>query len=403
MQRNEASVSTILAEAGLSPAEVREQLERIVSSPLLRNSKRYPSLLRYVVEQALDGRAQNLKERTLGIEVFGRSPDYDTNIDPVVRISAAEIRKRIAQYYHESGHEDELRIELPLGSYVPEFRQPPDRIERQAAAVVAPPLAPQVLTAPIAPVPIERQPAAVEPRRGIWPILLGAGLAVVAAVVLISLRPWASQSALDRFWDPVLVSDKSVLLCIGRIHDPDGRPHGVALSDSTTMARMSGLLQAKGQPWTIRAEDQATFSDMRQGPAVLIGAFNDSWNLRLGSSLRYTFHQEGPVDWIQDQQNQNDRRWSITIPPNGAPIIKDFALITRIIDPNTDRIMVAVGGLWGYGTLAAGEFLTDNKYMEAFARDAPAGWPKKNLQIVLSTEVIKGNSGPPKVLATHAW
>jgi hypothetical protein len=82
---------------------------------------------------------------------------------------------------------------------------------------------------------------------------------------------------------------------------------------------------------------------------------------------------------------------------------KDFALITRIIDPNTDRILVTVGGLWGYGTLAAGEFLSDPKYMETLDRQAPDGWHKKNLQIVLSTEVIKGNSGPPRVLASYSW
>jgi hypothetical protein len=62
-----------------------------------------------------------------------------------------------------------------------------------------------------------------------------------------------------------------------------------------------------------------------------------------------------------------------------------------------------VGGLWGYGTLAAGEFLSDPKYMEILNRQAPAGWQKKNLQIVLSTEVIKGSSGPPRVLASYSW
>jgi hypothetical protein len=82
---------------------------------------------------------------------------------------------------------------------------------------------------------------------------------------------------------------------------------------------------------------------------------------------------------------------------------KDFGLITRVIDPATDRIMVMVGGLWGYGTLAAGEFLTDPKYMAALAQQAPAGWQKKNIQIVIGTEVIRGNSGPPKMLAFYAW
>ena len=68
--------------------------------------------------------AEPLKERTLGVEVFGRAPDYDTNLDPVVRTTAVEIRKRIAQYYHEEGHQNEIRIDFPAGSYLPEFRMP---------------------------------------------------------------------------------------------------------------------------------------------------------------------------------------------------------------------------------------------------------------------------------------
>src|SRR5690242_3047257 len=103
---------------------VQDQLERILSHPVFRGSKRSGALLRHVVQYALDGHIESLKERTLGIEVFGREPDYDTNLDPVVRTAAGEVRKRIAQYYHVDGHEHELRIDLPAGSYVPEFRFP---------------------------------------------------------------------------------------------------------------------------------------------------------------------------------------------------------------------------------------------------------------------------------------
>src|ERR1039457_3011646 len=103
---------------------IQEQLERILANPLFTHSKRYPLLLRWVVESALEGRSGQRKERTLGVEVFGREPDYDTNTDPVVRITAGEIRKRIAQYYHEPGRGNEVRIDLPCGSYVPEFHRP---------------------------------------------------------------------------------------------------------------------------------------------------------------------------------------------------------------------------------------------------------------------------------------
>src|ERR1700729_1397165 len=89
---------------GPGSEEVRTQLTRLLANPLFLHSKHYPGLLRYVVTETLEGRGVHLKERALGVEVFGRSADYDTNADPVVRTSASEVRKRIAQYYHEPGH-----------------------------------------------------------------------------------------------------------------------------------------------------------------------------------------------------------------------------------------------------------------------------------------------------------
>jgi hypothetical protein len=396
MHRSEATALFSVPESEAERTAVREQLERILASPLFRNSKRYPSLLRYVVEQSIEGHGSELKERTLGIEVFSRTPDYDTNLDPVVRISAAEIRKRIAQYYHEPGREGELRIDLPLGSYVPEFRMP---VARPRTVEVAAPVAlvplPEV-------VPIAAPGTVVRERESPWKTVSAVLAIALIAMAVAWWRPWIQPSALDRFWAPVMVGDKTVLLCIGRVHDPDGRPRGVPLSDATAMSRLTGVLQSHGQPFAIRAEDLATFGDLRQNPVVLIGAFNDSWSLRLANSGRYTLHQAGDVDWIQDQQNPSARSWSVARTGDEG-IKEDFGLISRVIDPATDRIMVMVGGLRGYGTLAAGEFLSNAKYMAVIAQQAPAGWQKKNLQIVISTEVIKGNSGPPKVLAFYAW
>ena len=75
---------------------VREHLEQVLASSVFRNSKRYAAVLRFIVERSLDGGDAHIKERTIGIEVFGRAPDYDTATDHVVRSAAAEIRKRLA-------------------------------------------------------------------------------------------------------------------------------------------------------------------------------------------------------------------------------------------------------------------------------------------------------------------
>src|SRR5271163_4066452 len=110
--------------AGPTPSAVavREQLKRLLAHPLFTNSKRYPVLLAYTVEQTLLGNAGELKERTIGVEAFGREPSYDVNLDPVVRTTAAEVRKRLIQYYYNTDHFGELIVELSVGSYVPSFR-----------------------------------------------------------------------------------------------------------------------------------------------------------------------------------------------------------------------------------------------------------------------------------------
>ncbi len=100
---------------------VQQQLERLVVHPLFHFSRRYPALLRYTVEQTLLGNTDQLKERSIGVEVFGRKPDYDTNADPVVRFTASEIRKRLAQYYVDPAHFNEIQIDLPSGTYIAVF------------------------------------------------------------------------------------------------------------------------------------------------------------------------------------------------------------------------------------------------------------------------------------------
>src|SRR5882672_5976472 len=117
-------ITSWIPETDAERRAVEEQLERILIHPVFRTSKRCASLLRHVVHSTLHGHGALLKERTLGVEVFGRDASYDTNLDPVVRTTAGDIRKRIAQYYHQSGHETEIRIDLPSGSYLPEFHLP---------------------------------------------------------------------------------------------------------------------------------------------------------------------------------------------------------------------------------------------------------------------------------------
>src|ERR1700693_780571 len=94
-------------------ATIRQQLDRLFANPHFRNSRRCQALLKHVVEAYLDGCLDRVKERCIGFEVFGRAANYDTSLDSIVRTSAGEVRKRLAQYYLEPEHEHEIRIVLP--------------------------------------------------------------------------------------------------------------------------------------------------------------------------------------------------------------------------------------------------------------------------------------------------
>ena len=114
--------------------QVRQALGRVVASSGFSGAGRLPGFLTFLVERALEGSAERLKESVLGVEVFGRPADYDPRTDPIVRVEARRLRSRLEDYYSGEGKQDEVRIELPKGGYVPLFRFEP--AEPAAAAEV---------------------------------------------------------------------------------------------------------------------------------------------------------------------------------------------------------------------------------------------------------------------------
>jgi TolB-like protein/Flp pilus assembly protein TadD len=113
---------------------VRRHLERILESPGFSRNERMSRFLRFVVEGRLDGKDNELKESVIAIEVFGRRPNFDSRLDPVVRTEAVRLRARLSKYYINEGKTDALVIELPKGGYVPRFREVEE--ERQVTAPI---------------------------------------------------------------------------------------------------------------------------------------------------------------------------------------------------------------------------------------------------------------------------
>src|SRR6202453_3630460 len=110
-----------IAETEEEIARLRRHLHEIIEGAAFRGSHRSAQFLKHIVEQSIAGSFESLKERAIGIELFGRSPSYDTGEDAIVRVTASDVRNRLLQHYGKDGASSEFRISLPLGSYVPEI------------------------------------------------------------------------------------------------------------------------------------------------------------------------------------------------------------------------------------------------------------------------------------------
>jgi adenylate cyclase len=125
-----------------SADDVRRQLERLLASPLFANAGRMSRFLTFVVEQALAGESERLKEYVIGVEVFDRDADYDPRVDAIVRVEAARLRAKLAEYYAGEGRGDAVVVSLPKGGYAPAIRLDEGLPANGAATIDGPASAP---------------------------------------------------------------------------------------------------------------------------------------------------------------------------------------------------------------------------------------------------------------------
>jgi hypothetical protein len=427
-----AETLTLQSVRDLSPSEftftrrddVLRHLDEILHSRLFGSSKRYAALLRYVVEQTLDGKADHLKERTIGVEAFGRAADYDTNVDHSVRSAAGEVRRRLSLFYAESSSDSNVRIELQPGSYVPQIRFLDPILEEGVGLHV---VAPQDEYSLAAGDEFPSRSAHIEGthERGRWfaaNVRYFAPPFAVAALLLFALTlrsAWQQRNPFDDFWNPILASPNQALLCFGggraaaqppvdgtpTLADFDRAPaRRMNVSDAMALVALTSALDSAKKPFRILNRASSTsFKDLQQGPFILIGGMNNEWTLRLLSGLRFTFDHTATGARVADKRNPSNTAWSFTYSSPIDQPVRDYAIITRLHDAMTDQSGVIVAGIGSWGTQAAAEFAASPSSLKRLASMAPSDWGHKNLQVVIGTDVIQGSSGPPIVLAAHFW
>jgi hypothetical protein len=404
-------------------------LQEVLASPHFSNSKRYPALLRYIVEKTLAGESDLLKERTLGVEIFDRAPSYDTNADTVVRYTAGEVRKRLSLYYHELDRKAAIQISLPAGSYVPEFthslddlhdasQEPFRNLSREALGPETAPLwepghssflsslhrlgnrDPQTAPAQVA----------ARPR---WQLMLAAMLALsIVAGLGWRYRAAHTRTALDDFWAPALRDQRLVPICTGGSVFAQDRFSGVAtagkdidypfvsLQSATAIAQISALLERYGTTTELQPSASTPLTALREHPVILLGGYNNQWTLRLLAPLRFHFAPETQASIVDSTQPQVRWERDHSLPYSSAD---DYALIARFRDSTTDSWVIVLAGVGRNGSEAAAQFVSSTHYMQLLRDKIGSDFSTRNIEAVLKVSVIDGKTGAPSLIAAHSW
>ena len=412
------------SEDAVSSELVEEQLVRIQNSAHFNHSRRYPGFLSYVVRKTLTGRQEDLKERTIGIEAFGRQPGYDLNADPVVRVTAGEVRKRLAQYYYEPEHMRELRIELRPGSYVPEFKLAPSGAaspDVAASPSLEKPISPEAeavrpLVEDSLPSSVSDPAKASKERRG---LLVGVAGSLLLIVSVLLAQSYLRTSAVFLFWRPLLAKQEPVLVLIGSVLAMTNAPtpgvsdasvgghalHSdpVALSDTIALAKLQEVLAKQNKTINVQSSAQTSFSDLQKGPVVLISGFNNPWTMRLTDPLRFHFARPSTNTFEIEDRADPKRKWSMDTLLTLNKATDDYGLIARFNDPLTEQMVVVAAGIGENGTIAAAEVLSDERSLEELKRDGLTPGDKGNFEAVVQVRIIDGKPARPRVVATTSW
>jgi len=421
------------APIGPAPAGlVVEELERILVSKHFKNAGRSRQFLEYVVRHKLDGHAEQLKERTIGAEVFQRAPGYATGEDPVVRVQAGEVRRRLEQYYQELPLRPVVRIELQPGSYSPNFHW----ISADSETAVG-----------------NDHPSAAHQRRMrvrlVPAIIVGVLIVMAVGAGLIYKRSRSSQSTppasvSEKFWAPIFATPQPVLICLAKpvVYRPSFglyqryakthpgtfqteversnqvlplganqkipwseiipyQDYGVAVGDVYAAVSVSSLLGQIGKPSQVRAGANYSFEDLSNSPSVVLGAFNNKWTMQIMRGLHFSFVEDNGQYMIREQI-PGGRVWLPNISQT-QHAGEDFAIVARLLDSKTGQFTIVAAGIFGSGTQAAGEFISNPTFLERGLRSISPDWQKKNMELVLQTAVTDSVAGPPRVVAYYVW
>jgi len=267
------------------------------------------------------------------------------------------------------------------------------------------------------------------------------GIAVLAVLLGGVAYTFWPKSAVERFWSPLLETSKPILIYTGanpvympspaliqryqathHLSDLDTGGHEflipvtqdqklgpgdllemknsfVTLGDVSANVNVASLLTKFNHGFDLRSGEDVAFGDLRQSPAILIGAFNNGWTLQMTGDLPFVF---GSGFTIKSQSNPA-HEWHPVNSLEDNKVLLDYALVARLPNSKTGEPLIAIAGITQCGTRAAAEFITSAPALKELLKSAPRDWESKNMEFVLQTKVVNEIPTNPTVVAIRYW
>ena len=399
----------------VDPDAILKQLQEITKSQHFRNSKRCQALLAFSVRNTLAGEKENLRERHVGVELFGRQPTYDTNNDPIVRVAAVEVRKRLAQYYQDEGRDATIHIDLPPGSYVANFHSSAPvlvQLKEEDKPLVAAELPGELAPSPMTTV---AEGSTSTARRFSVRAAGIAAVLVLATAAAAAIHLQESRNSERDFWAGFVSGATEIPVVIGQLREPSDAalstdtlrtavhrnlrllPFGDAAAAITICNTMASL----SRHCSLKPSRTTDITEIRTNPAIFIGAYNNPWAVRVTSPLPFRFADE-PKREIVDSKT-SEVIGSVDFNSPASTITTDYAIIARYHSDVTDSQIVVIAGIGPMSTESAAEYITSPEDLAQLKAAAPDTWHGQNLEAVIATDVVDGRPGHVRLVATRFW
>jgi len=424
----------------VSHFEKKEALRRILQSRCFANAPKKRRFLEFVCEQTLLGSGEKLNEYLIGVEVYGRGSDFNPQDDPIVRVQAHDIRRSLKSYYEEEGKTSPLRIDLPLGHYVPIFSKAP--MEETTTPVLQ---EPRVATPPRS--------------REQFHYALMAGLAVTCAILaflLIRERARSEQTArspgklpeeLEWFWEPflppadpplIVIPNHPLLRAAHGGDSPQTLAHGhevpkdelpefrdtihfreltrfvfvPSLTDFTTVGETLGLMDffelfsRAGQKCRLQPSRLVTFEEIKQGNAILLGG-SQSWSGRVFLTPE-AFRLEAGVILNKNPHAGEAPVYRPQFDPITNQLTRDYALILMLPNEKKENRVLLIYGIYTQGSQAAIEYITSAERLPELRKALMAASPNRSsppsyFQALLETTVENYVPGKALLVAVRVF